>query len=171
MLILVMGKNGSGKSAFAEALTTELGEIRYYIATMQPHGPEGLSRVQKHKDQRRGMNFITLELPYVVGSADVPPDSAVLVEDVSNLLANAMFDKGASAGEVLEDIRMLCRGVGCTVVVTISEFDDGDFSEETLRYIHALQWLNRQLADLADMVVEMHENTPICRKGVPDEIF
>ncbi|NLV17707.1 MAG: bifunctional adenosylcobinamide kinase/adenosylcobinamide-phosphate guanylyltransferase [Syntrophomonadaceae bacterium] len=171
MLILVMGKNGSGKSAFAEALAVHHRETRYYIATMLPHGQEGLYRVERHKIQRAGMGFITLELPYAVGSADVSSDAAVLVEDVSNLLANVVFDRDRSAAEVLEDIKLLCRRVGCVIAVTISEFDDGNYSEETMGYIQALQWLNRQLFNLADIVVEMDENQPIYRKGAPDEIF
>lgn len=171
MLILITGKNGSGKSAFAEALAVQLRETRYYIATMLPHGAEGASRVQRHIAQRAGLGFTTLELPYAVGDADVPAEAAALVEDLSNLLANAMFDRGASAAEVLEDIRMLCRRVGCVIAVNISEFDDGNYNEETLRYIRGLKWLNQQLGILADAVIEMDEGRPIFRKGALYEAF
>ena len=40
MFQIVTGGSGSGKSAFAEALAMELGEKRYYIATMYPFGEE-----------------------------------------------------------------------------------------------------------------------------------
>jgi hypothetical protein len=43
------------------------------------------------------------------------------VEDLSNLLANAMFDKNLAETEVLADIKMLCRRVGCVIAVTISD--------------------------------------------------
>lgn len=170
MLILVTGPNSSGKSAFAEALAVQLRETRYYLATMLPHGAEGASRVQKHITQRAGLGFITLELPYAVGDADVPAPAAALVEDVSNLLANARFDQGASAEEVLADMTRLCRRVDCVIAVTISAFDDGDYDAETQRYIRELQWLNQQLDARADAVIEMCDGIPIFRKGAPDEL-
>lgn len=171
MLILVMGKNGSGKSAFAEKLAVRLRETRYYIATMRPYGTEDAARVQRHIAQRAGLGFITLELPYSVGDAVIPAGAVALVEDVSNLLSNAMFDKGASESEVLQDITMLYRRVGCVIAVTISEFDDGDYNEETLRYIRALKWLNQRLCALADAVIEMREGTPAFRKGALHELL
>ena len=171
MLILVTGQTGSGKSVFAETLAVRLRETRYYIATMLPHGAEGASRVQKHQAQRAGLGFITLELPYAVGEAAIPAGAAVLLEDVSNLLANAMFDKNASAAEVFQDMVKLCRRVGCVIAVTVSEFEDGDYSEETLRYIRALKCLNRKLSGLADTVIEMHEVTPVFIKGVRHELI
>jgi len=166
-----MGKNGSGKSAFAEKLAIRLRKKRYYIATMLPYGEEGTSRVKKHKAQRAGMGFITLELPYAVGDADIPRDAAVLLEDVSNLLSNAMFDRDAIGTQVLEDITMLCRRAHCVIAVTVSEFDDGDYSEETLEYIRALKRLNRRLENLADAVIEMRDGMPVFRKGEPDELI
>ncbi len=171
MMILIMGKNNSGKSSYAEELAVWLGKTRYYIATMLPYGAEGASRVQKHKAQRAGLGFITLELPYTVSDAAVPADAAVLVEDVSNLLSNAMFDKGVSEAEVFDDIKTLCRRVDCVIAVTISEFDPGVYNEETRRYIRALQSLNQQLYTLADAVVEMCEGTPIFRKGAKNELI
>ena len=170
-MILIMGKNNSGKSAYAEALAVRFRQMRYYIATMLHHGEEGASRVQKHIAQRAGMGFITLEMPFSVGGANIPADAVALLEDVSNLLSNAMFDRGTSEEEVLEDMMMLCRRVGCVIAVTISELDDGDYNEETLRYIRALKCLNRQLENLADAVIEMYEGTPIFRKGALHEVI
>jgi adenosylcobinamide kinase/adenosylcobinamide-phosphate guanylyltransferase len=166
-----MGKNGSGKSAFAEELAVKLGENRYYIATMRPYGAEGASRVQKHIARRAGMGFTTLEAPLSVGDARIPSDAAALLEDVSNLLSNAMFEQGASETAVLADIKTLCRRAGCVIAVTISEFDDGCCDEETLRYIGALERLNNRLAALADAVIEMREGRPSFRKGASHELI
>ena len=46
MKILVLGKNDSGKSAYAEKIASNIttGEL-YYIATMIPYGEDGRLRI------------------------------------------------------------------------------------------------------------------------------
>lgn len=171
MLILVTGENGSGKSAYAEKLLGQMGDTRCYIATMIPHGEEGAARVKKHLAQRAGLDFSTLELPYAVGDADVSPDAAVLLEDVSNLLANRMFARKGTAEETLADIKTLCGRCRTLVAVTISGLDAAAYEGETRGYIAALQSLNDALCDAADFVIEMHDGVPQFQKGEPHAIF
>lgn len=168
MLILVKGKTGSGKSAFAEALTARLGTRLHYIATMRPFGDEGAERVERHRAQRAGLGFVTQELPYAVGQADLPPGAAVLLEDVSNLLANAMFEQGKAPRAVLADIETLCLRAELVVAVTISGLGGGQYSAETLDYMKALHWLNGALERRADGVAELREGRPVWRKGSKD---
>ena len=92
MLILVTGGNGSGKSRFAEDVAAGFGGKKYYAATMIPYGPEGEARKQKHIAQRTGLGFITIECPFSLGEVPADENDLVLLEDVSNLLANSMFD-------------------------------------------------------------------------------
>ena len=165
MLTLIIGENGSGKSAYAENLVCRAGGVRCYIATMIPHGAEGAARVKKHLRQREGMGFMTLELPYVIGNADIPPDAAVLLEDVSNLLGNRMFGRGGTAAEVLTDIATLHKRCGILVAVTIGGLDASVYEGETRVYIEALNALNAALYDLADTVVEMQNGVPRLQKG------
>ena len=63
MLILVFGGSGSGKSRFAEGLASGGASMeRWYIATMQNDGsPETAERIRRHREQRRGHGFHTLE--------------------------------------------------------------------------------------------------------------
>jgi adenosylcobinamide kinase/adenosylcobinamide-phosphate guanylyltransferase len=96
MMILIAGANSSGKSAFAEDLAVRIADgPLYYIATMVPHGPEGAARVARHLTRRAGRGFITIESPGAV----LPARDAdtVLLEDVSNLLADAMFATNPAA--------------------------------------------------------------------------
>ena len=96
-LVLILGPNGSGKSRFAERfLDARAGGARFYSATMLPQTEENARRIAKHRAQRAGLGFQTLERPWFVSGAPVTPGSAVLLEDVSNLLANAIF---APAGD------------------------------------------------------------------------
>lgn len=170
MLTLIVGENGSGKSAYAEKRIARAGGARYYIATMIPHGEEGAKRVKKHLRQRTGMGFTTLELPYTVGSADVPPNAAVLLEDVSNLLGNRMFGQGGTAAEVLNDIQALHGRCKTLVAVTIGGLDASCYEGETRAYISALHALNTALFDLADVVIKMRDGTPQLQKGETDAI-
>jgi adenosylcobinamide kinase/adenosylcobinamide-phosphate guanylyltransferase len=155
MIVLVLGPNNSGKSAYAEKLAVSLayGPL-CYIATMVPYGEEGRARVEKHRKQREGLGFATLERPTCVAGLPLPEDATVLLEDVSNLLGNTLHGGG---GEVFEDIAALCKNCRNAVLVSIGglepspEHDDG-----TIGYINALNRLNGLLADLADEVVHRH---------------
>lgn len=170
MLTLIIGENGSGKSAYAENLVCRAGGARCYIATMIPHGAEGAARVEKHLHQREGMGFMTLEIPYAIGSAAIPPDAAVLLEDVSNLLSNSMFGRGGTAAEVLTDIAALYKRCRILFAVTIGGLDASVYNGETRGYIEALNALNTALFDLADTVVEMKNGVPRLQKGEDDAL-
>jgi len=165
MLIVIAGENGSGKSAYAEKLALAFGGERRYIATMLPYGEEGAKRVEKHRRQRAGMGFTALELPYEVGGAEVPADAVVLLEDVSNLLANAMFERGKRASGVLEDIQALMGRCRVLIAVTIAGLDARACEGETRGYAEALGSLNGALCALADTVIEMRAGRPALQKG------
>lgn len=165
MMTLIIGENGSGKSALAETLVCRSDSARYYIATMIPHGEDGAARVKKHLRQREGMGFITIELPYFVGDANIPIDAAVLLEDVSNLLGNRMFERSGTAEEVLADITALYKRCRILVAVTIGGLDTLAYEGETRGYISALNTLNAALFHLADTVIEMRDGFPQLQKG------
>lgn len=165
MMILISGKNSSGKSAFAEKLSVMQGERRYYIATMQPWGEEGAARVRKHRCAREGLGFETLELPYSVGAAGVSPNSVVLLEDVSNLLANAMFEKRKNEDEVYNDILSLQIRCKLLIIVTISGFEQGNYDTDTSAYMAALERLNSRLLDAAETALTMRDGSAVLEKG------
>ena len=119
-LIMISGANGSGKSRYAERIVARTTGERYYIATMRPCSEENLQRIEKHREQRKDLQFTTLECPYQVGAAAVERDGVVLLEDVSNLLANAMFERGGDEASVYADIEALCSRCRLLVAVTIT---------------------------------------------------
>ena len=95
--------------------------------------------------------------------------SSVLLEDVSNLLANAMFEKGQRPEAVLADILALQERCGTLTAVTIAHLRPDGYDAETAAYINSLNDLNKQLWDKADAVVEMCAGSPCLRKGeLPD---
>lgn len=171
MMILVTGGSGSGKSAYAERLVLDSGSRnRYYLATMHAGDTESEKKIEAHRKRREGHSWITIEEPYDLCRAAgqiSQPDSALLLEDLSNLLANVMF--GASRGQqtdIVKGIRKLEENVSFLVIVTNSVFDDGiTYDPETEKYLRALADLNRQLAAYADEVVESVAGIPVFIKG------
>ena len=92
MMILVTGGSGSGKSAFAEDCVIACGEMpRIYIATMYPFDEESRKRVKRHRDMRFGKGFETVECYTGLSGVKVPEGCIVLLECMSNLVANEFF--------------------------------------------------------------------------------
>ena len=124
MIHLIIGTPDSGKSELAERLITEISQGRpiYYIATMIPYGDEGKKRVAKHRSMREGKGFITVEVPFDAGSIVLPEDCSVLLECVSNLAANEMFERHTPADKceekIVSDIGKLAISVSDMVIVT-----------------------------------------------------
>lgn len=155
MMILITGANGSGKSAFAESLVSDFPGKRVYLATMVAETAENRRRVEKHRRQRAGMEFATRELPWHLEQAKIGPADVVLLEDVSNLLANGLFAHGGNKEQALEQILNLERRCGVLLVVSISGLSEKAYSGETAAYIRDLHWLNTKLLEAADEAYEM----------------
>lgn len=105
MMYLIIGGSGSGKSAYAEELLFSLPDAgkKYYIATMQVCDEESRRRVQKHRKQREGKRFDTIEQPVHVSGALTQMDAgkkSAMLECVSNLVANEMFAKDIYAEDM-----------------------------------------------------------------------
>lgn len=170
-LILVSGKNNSGKSVFAEALLAKYDDKRYYIATMIPKIEANYKRIEKHKKQREGLGFTTLELPYTLSEQYVEPDSAILLEDVSNLLANNIFEKNKGVDEVFNDILSLAKKCKVLVAVTISEFENHGYDHETALYINSINEINEKLYNEALAAIRMTNGNPVYEKGDDYDIY
>ncbi len=190
MIYLVTGGSGSGKSAYAESLLSGFEHVhkRYYIATMQVYGEEGKKRVERHRRLRAGKGFLTVEQTVQIGDAlkkfwteesnegakekttlqnRTQNTSAALVECVSNLTANEMFDENGQRGEqevanrVVSGLKQLSKFVQELVIVTNNVFDDGiSYDESTMSYIRALARINIELAKWADEVTEVTAGIP-----------
>lgn len=157
MFILVIGPNDSGKSKYAEGIIGELeGNSRYYIATMIPYGEEGKARVKKHLCMRKDLNFETIEDPYLEKTNKVLENSDVLLEDLSNLIANRMFEKGhGSSDTIVEELVLLNKKVRNLVVVSIGGIVAEGYDADTIKYINTLNDINEKLELIVDKSVKM----------------
>ena len=167
MLTIIIGGAGSGKSAFAEAHVCRLPGRKIYLATMLPRDGESRARVEKHRGQRAGKSFETLERGLDLENASIPAGANVLLEDLSNLLANEMYEPaGGGINAARRGLSHLIEKCENLTVVTNEVFSGGaDYEDESLRYMRALADLNRELAARADLVVEVVCTLPNILKG------
>ena len=170
MFYVVTGGSGSGKSAFAEYQIQTWGAgRRIYLATMRCFDEESKKRIERHRLMRSDKDFETLECATGLAAHTFPEDGIVLLECMSNLVANEMFlEHGAGKDTVtaiLKGIDGLQKQVRHLCVVTNEVFSDGGkYDEETLRYQQYLGEINHAMAQMADQVIEVVYGLPIYLK-------
>ena len=169
MLVVVTGGSGSGKSAFAEETVLSFGEARrIYIATMQAFDEECHRRIRRHRHMRAGKSFETIERYTELDELLIPKDCVVLLECMSNLVANEMFSgadivlEDVVVGHILQGIKSLSAKVDELVIVSNNVFEDGiSYDATTQAYIRALGRINTGVATLADTVTEVVVGIPV----------
>jgi len=112
MLTFIFGGSASGKSEYAEQYATSLAHNcnapLLYLATMCANDTESKQRIERHRRMRANKPFQTIEVSKKIGSIAVPSNSVVLLECLSNLLANEMFSSNTavySVSSLLQEIR------------------------------------------------------------------
>ncbi len=210
MIVLVKGGSGSGKSEYAENRICSLyndsqnkihttcndklkNNHLFYIATMKVWSREEEQKVERHKRLRSGKGFETIEQQVDIEKSfsdrafsDIVPSDIrvgkknVLIECMSNLVANEMFrddvelgKDGAKSGygpvsedivvdKILSGMKGLLSCVTNAVIVTNNVFEDtGDYDDVTKTYISALGRVNSGLASMADEIVEVVAGIPV----------
>lgn len=189
MMTVITGGSGSGKSAYAEDYIQSISKNchKYYIATMQVFDEEGVQKINRHREMRKGKGFETIEQPVRIEEAlekmqrqakacgkkaDCGMQTALL-ECMSNLAANEMFsgekmgDCEELADRITDGVERLNSGFKHLVIVTNNVFEDGIlYDEDTMEYIRLMALINRKLAERADCVIEVVVGIPvIIKKG------
>lgn len=175
MNVLVTGGAASGKSACAEEIACALGSARYYLATMADVGAEARGRIARHRTQREGLGFETLECPSgtLAPVLEASAGGVVLLEDLGNLVSNALF---AADGTMADADEVLCRLEGevtrladCfdhVVVVGNEVGSEGPSPYESTRlWVRLMGSLVCRLAARCDTVVEVACGVPHVLKG------
>ena len=176
MIALVTGGASSGKSAYAEELACRLGGKLVYLAAMKPFGEEGAARVRKHRAQRAGKGFTTLEcyegLSLVLDDERLAGSTALL-ECLGNVVANALFaEEGVEHADVArtqlsDDLNGLFTRCAHVVVVGNEVGADGvAYPAETHAYQELVGSASCEIAERADVVVEVISGIPNVLKGV-----
>jgi adenosylcobinamide kinase/adenosylcobinamide-phosphate guanylyltransferase len=171
MITLITGASSSGKSGIAETIAQNqnAGHL-FYIATMHQYDDESVRRVRRHREMRAEKGFETIEKYTDIGGIYIPVNSTCLLECLSNLLANEMYDKDGSGDgadvKILSDIKKLAAKASNLIIVTNEIFADGVIYDEfCTAYINKLGLINRETAAAADVVIESVAGIPIYHKG------
>lgn len=172
MIITVTGGSASGKSEYAENVAVKLNDYSrdfYYVATMKPFDEECEKRIKRHQILRLNKGFVTKECYEDLSKVCVSRNSTVLLECMSNLVANVMYGNNGidDISEFIScSVEKLANRVKNLVIVTNEVFSDGiDYDEETQKYIKVLGEVNRAIAKISDSVIEVVYTIPVAHKG------
>ena len=139
---------------------------------MIPYGEEGKKKELKGiRSCVKAKIFIqlskTMHISGVLEKIKNPRNSTVLIECMSNLVANEMFEPGGNTQSIIKEcmtIRDKCSNI---IIVTNDIFSDGCiYDESTREYIRQLAYINRQLAQDADIVEEVVYSVPVRLKTI-----
>lgn len=166
-LSLVVGGARSGKSRLAEALVTQSGKPRRYIATAEAWDDEMRARIDAHRNDR-GAAWETVEAPLDLCSAlaSAKPSEAVLVDCATLWLTNHLLAEHDLTAESQALLLALAR-CPAPVVVVSNEVGFGIVPENALarRFRDAQGRLNQQIAAQADLVIGVMTGLPMVLKG------
>ncbi|EKD37791.1 MAG: hypothetical protein ACD_75C00993G0002 [uncultured bacterium] len=112
-LILITGGARSGKSSFALTLAESISAKRLFVATCPSLDQEMSERVKRHRDERRGRGWATVERPTEIAAlfADDVAGFEVVLIDCLTLWVNNLLFTAPDGGESIDDFRIgeLCE--------------------------------------------------------------
>lgn len=171
MITFVIGGSGSGKSEYAEGLVVNTPySKRYYVATMYPFDEECKNKIRRHQKMREDKGFETRECFTSIPHLEVEHHSVVLLECLSNLVANEMFQPEGYhkdvAKQIIEDLNWLETQVEELIIVSNDIFHDGvRYDGEMEEYVSNLANIHTWIATAATKVIEVVYTIPIYHKG------
>ena len=172
--IFISGGCKNGKSYYAQRLSKRQKDgPLYYVATMISADHEDDERIQRHRGEREGWGFITVEQPRDI--ADIlrgcEHSGSFLLDSLTALLANEMFPPGGDinenaaqkiSGELIRVIEAIPR------IVIVSDYIYSDalrFDPLTELYRKSLAALDSLAAKHCDVVLEAAYTGIITHKG------
>lgn len=170
MLVIITGGSGSGKSAFAEKMMDAVtGEQKVYIATMFPFGEETQKKIERHRQMRKDKHFDTLECFYGLKQVKLQERVPVLLECMSNLVANELYmEEGAgkdTVAQIMQGVAHIEEQTDFFCIISNEVFADGiAYDESTKEYMQMLGTINQQLVKRADICIEIVYGIPLVKK-------
>ena len=180
MKVFISGGCKNGKSYFAQHLAKkqQTGSL-CYIATMNPVDSEDSERIARHRREREGWGFTTVEQPFdIEGILDkCGSGSSFLLDSLTALLANEMFLPGGKINDLAAD--KITAGLVSILgqirnIVIISDYIYSDaflYDPLTEKYRKSLAEIDRAAALNCDVVLEIAYSNVIVHKGNYEKVF
>ena len=177
MRVFISGGCKNGKSYYAQHLAKDQqgGQSLYYIATMNAVDQEDDVRITRHREERLGWGFTTIEqgrrIEGILQQCD--PNGSFLLDSLTALLANEMFppetpmqvDEHAS-GRIAGGLLQVLDGISNIVIVSDYIYSDAlVFDPLTELYRKSLASLDCLAAKHCDVVLEVCYTQIIVHKG------
>ncbi|MCZ8316717.1 bifunctional adenosylcobinamide kinase/adenosylcobinamide-phosphate guanylyltransferase [Phreatobacter sp.] len=165
---LVLGGARSGKSAHAERLVLGAGAEPLYIATAEAHDAEMAERIARHRADRAGRGWATVEEPLDVAGVirrEARPGRSILVDCLTLWLSNLMLAGETPEGRQ-EELLVALAAATCPVVLVSNEVGLGLVPETPLgrAFRDAQGRLNQAIAARADHVFFVAAGLPFTLK-------
>ncbi len=176
MKVFISGGCKNGKSSYAQRLAQKLQKTDaplYYLATMIPVDSEDEARIIRHRNERAGCGFQTIETGNDIITAVEKCDKhgAFLLDSITALLSNAMFPADGRVDflahkKIITDLTQLINRFDDMVIVSDYIYSDAfRYDNLTETYRRNLACIDRHTADLCDVVLEICYGTYIAHKG------
>lgn len=169
-LALILGGARSGKSRRAEALALEWGGDPVYLATAEPFDDEMRERVARHRADREGRGWVTVEEPLDLPAAlarEAVAGRTVLVECLTTWIGNLMVHEWPVEPEIERLLAGLDGGMASGLVLVANEVGLGIVPENRMARDfrdHAGR-LHQELAARAGRVELVVAGIPVVVKG------
>ena len=178
MKIFLSGGCKSGKSHYAQRLAQAQKPARqtdplYYVATMKPVDVEDTQRIDKHRQERDGWGFATIEQPTDIEKIldKCNHNHSFLLDSLTALLANEMFPSNGLVNEradekIIGGLRQILDKVNNIVIVSDYIYSDALLYESlTEKYRKSLAEVDRAVALNCDVVLEAAYANIVVHKG------
>jgi adenosylcobinamide kinase/adenosylcobinamide-phosphate guanylyltransferase len=183
MNIFISGGAKNGKSIYAQRLAKAQSDMvpLYYVATMKSVDSEDDERIVKHRAERDGWGFTTIEqhtdIEIILEKSD--NNGSFILDSLTALLANEMFLSDGSvneqaAGKIIGGLSKILARINNIVIVSDYIYSDAILYDPfTENYKKALAEIDIEAARLCDAVLEATYTNVIVHKGGEafDEIY
>ena len=156
--IIVIGVGGAGNNAVNRMVDENIAGVEFI----------GINTDKQALQEGKG--FQTIEAFHTLDALKLPQSGSLMLECMSNLAANEMYDS-SGAGEkaeeaILAGIQKLLTVCDNLIVVTNEVFSDSmTDNPEMEKYLKLLGSVNVRIGQIADQVTEVVYGIPVHKKG------
>ena len=178
MRIFISGGCKNGKSYYAQHLAkVQCADDLYYIATMKSTDSEDDERIKRHRRERDGWGFETIEQPVDINKIldKCNHNGSFLLDSITALLANEMFSSNGkinyeAAEKISNELLQITNAITNLVIVSDYIYSDAlIYNTLTEKYRESLAQIDCIMAKNCDVVLEIAYTNVIIHKG--GEVF